>query len=98
MPSLQQQASEALKTIQSAQGSRDGHPARHLHMERDLVILWGTYRGWTDRYTASQLGVSKETVYNVRHRFSTTPKDLFRLPVLHQGIVGQGRTIWRCEV
>ena len=78
MPSLELHAEKAQRIIKN--GFRQ-HP-----MERDIIVLWGMYRGW-----------GTTTVKKVRDRFCNNPSEIFRNPVL-SGILRAGKVVWKCEV
>ncbi len=68
-----------------------------MAMDRDLVVLWAIYRGWSDAVAARESGLSPSTFDRARRRFEREPWLLFRVPILHRDIRG-GKPLWRCEV
>ena len=66
-----------------------------LLAERDIVVLWGMYRGWSDRSIADAIRTSDRTVRNIRNRYYSNPRMIFHHPVLHQ-IVRYRAPLWIC--
>jgi len=98
MPSLEQQFKEASKLIGAHIRSRKGRASRHYPypMERDIVVLWGMYRAWNDPIIGEVVGNHINTIKALRRKFMDDPSEIFRCPVLHQGIRGN-KPLWRCE-
>ena len=91
MPSLTRQASAALKLM-----AQDGAKAQFLPMQRDTLILWGMYNGWSTAVIVRRTGLGIRTVLASIERFRSQPWLIFRVPVLLK--VGSGRRpFWRCE-
>ena len=104
MPSLKEQVDEALNNLRAHRGERGIRnkyvkrtPLRIMAMDRDLIVLWGMFRGWSDAVAARESGLSPSTFDRARRRFEREPWLLFRVPILHRGIRG-GKPLWRCEV
>ena len=102
MPSLEKQAKQSLEAIRELASTSEGRKrlqsnAYPLFMERDLVILWGLYRGWSMRHMADILQCSLPTIYNRRRIYWQEPHLLFNLPVMHRGLRGK-KPLFRCEV
>ena len=89
MPSLEQQAQRAQQIIK--EGGLRQHPA-----ERDIIVLWGMYRGWGVTAMSKRIGGSATTVRKVRTGFHKDPSEIFRLPVM-SGILHRNKTTWKCE-
>ena len=97
MATLETQANTAIKAIADRYKRRSRASSRYPRpMERDLVILYGTWRGWSNLVIADALKCSAKSVSRWRLRLSTEPKQIFRYPVLHQGLRGN-KKLWRCE-
>ena len=97
MPTLENQARAAMKAVKSHYNRGSRASSRYpLPMERDLVILYGTWRGWTIRMIADALKCSTKTVSRRRLRLLVKPKMIFMCPVLHQGLRGK-KKVWRCQ-
>ncbi len=104
MSSLKEQVNEALDTLRANRGERGisnqyvkRTPVRMMAMDRDLVVLWAMYRGWSDAVAARESGLSPSTFDRARRRFENEPWLLFRVPILLRDIRG-GKPLWRCEV
>ena len=54
-----------------------------LQAERDTVILWGLYRGWSGTTIGHRLGMSTWYALKFIRQFYDYPALIFRLPVLH---------------
>lgn len=89
---LEKQVDKALKVL----GERKKGAGRHFAMERNLVVLWAMYRGWTTPVTAEKLGVHASTVARYRREFIFEPRRIFQCPVLHKGLKGD-KPLWSCE-
>ena len=89
MPSLELHADKAQRTIKN--GFRQ-HP-----LERDIIVLWGMYRGWGDSAISKYVGCSTSTIGRVRDRFQKDPSEIFRCPVM-SGILRNRKIMWKCEV
>ena len=99
-PFVECQASEAIRVIKQSVRPR-GRNKRHsslypVRMERDIVVLWGMYRGWSNPVIADAVKSSVSTVERLRRRFAQDPSLVFNCPVLQQGIRGT-KPLWRCE-
>ena len=66
-------------------------------MERDLVVVWSMYRGWTVEVTARALGVHPSTARRYRRAFWSFPPRLCFLPLLRRSVRAD-RTLWTCEL
>lgn len=98
MPTLEKQAKEAIIAIENRLKRASRTPSRYpMQMERDIVILWGMYRGWSNPVIADALRCSTKTVERFRHRLLRNPGLIFLCPVLHKEHKG-GKPLWRCEV
>ena len=98
MRSLERQAKEAMRAIADRfdRGSRTSSTSSMM-MERDLIILYGMYHGWSNRVIAETLRCHPRTVSRHSRQLILEPKLIFRCPVLHQGLRGI-KKLWRCEV
>jgi len=67
-----------------------------LQMERDIVVLWGMYRGWSIPVIADATKVSRPTIERVRRRFVDNPAEVFRCPVLRKVLRGD-KPLWTCH-
>ena len=104
MPSLKEQANEALNNLRAHRGEgwiSSKHvkrtPVRISAMDRDLIVIWAMYRESSDVMAARESGLSPSTFNRAKKRFERDPWLMFRAPILHRGIQG-GKTLWRCEV
>ncbi len=61
-------------------------------MERDIVVVWGLYRGWTVAFTAKTARAHPATIRRRRAFYAANPAALFELPILHRGL-----RVYRCE-
>ena len=61
-------------------------------MERDIIVVWGLYRGWADTFTAKTARVHPMTIRRRKAFYAANPAALFELPILHRGL-----RIYRCE-
>ncbi len=68
MPSLKEQANEALNNLRAHRGERGIRskyvkrtPLRIMAMDRDLIVLWAMFRGWSDAVAAS--GIRTESLH-----------------------------------
>ena len=80
---MENQAKDALENIREFR--RKGYKRNPL-MEVDLVILWGTYRGWTVSHIAGVLEVGRSTVSRHRKVYDDHPHGLFYLPLIHHDL------------
>ena len=100
MPSMEEQVRAALTTIKEYHDRRGGSERRRssypLGMERDIVVLWGMYRGWSNRVIADATRASGRTIRRLVRRFANRPSLIFECPILHQGLRGK-RRLYRCE-
>jgi len=64
-------------------------------VERDIVVLWSLYRGWSASVTADLIGGRYHMVARRRKHYRDHPDDLFKLPLMRQA-VRYGRTIYEC--
>jgi len=96
---IQQQVDEALKVVEGAAKIRNtrNHSTWYPYpMERDIVILWGMYRGWRNAPIARKLGLSPHTVRRRRLELGRNPALIFNLPVLYKGYKWN-KSFYRCE-
>jgi len=95
---LQQQVDAALKVVASEAKSRNNKKSSWYPypMERDLIIVWGMYRGWRNTAIARKLGLNPTTVRRLRYEFGQNPSSIFALPVLYKGYKWH-KTFYRCE-
>ena len=97
MSTLESQAKAAMKAVASLYKRGLRASSRYpLPMERDLIILHGMWRGWTNPMMANALKCSTKTVSRRRIQLLVEPKLIFMCPVLHQGLRGK-KKVWRCE-
>ena len=67
-----------------------------LQMERDIIVLWGMYRGCSMPVIADAAMVSRPSIDRVRRRFIDEPSSIFRCPVLRKILRGD-RPLWTCQ-
>ena len=102
MTELQTQVNEAIRVVESeattrSQRNGSGRATWYPYpMERDIIILWGMYRGWRNPVIANKLGLSSVTVLKRRGEFGRNPSLIFNLPVLHRGYKWH-KPYHRCE-
>ena len=53
-------------------------------MERDLVVLWGMYRGWSNTFIAKKLTSNRKSVGKRIQFFSDYPVAIFGFPVMRE--------------
>ena len=75
--SLEQEIKRAIETLRKMPKRRCDRS-----MERDLVILWGAYRGWSYRFIAGQVRQSARTVTRRLRFFYQNPSAIFTCAVL----------------
>jgi len=81
---LREQYKEAMLEIENQPRGKDGKFSRHiLPAERDAVILWGMYRGWSAVVISHKIKQSSHTVRKIIQELNREPALIFRLPVLH---------------
>ncbi len=101
MPSLEQQAETARKLVQEHKASTrapgEKNRRRILPMQRDTLVIWCMYNGWGRDVSAEWTGLGANTIRRAMQRFRREPWLIFRVPVLHRGMLGR-RPVWRCEV
>ena len=92
---MQRQFRDAVNIIKSdpKQKFQAGHPYK---TERDIIILYGLWRGWSPASIGRYCKLSSKSVKKHMNRLQSNPGDLFKLPVLFTGMVG-GKRIFRCE-
>lgn len=100
LPSIEQQAKSAIEAIKDYHRGR-GRKVRHnnvypLQMERDIVVLWGMYRGWSMPVMADAVMVSIPAIERVRRKFINEPYAIFRCPVLHK-VLRADKPLWTCQ-
>jgi len=99
MTQLQEQVKAALEVVSNETKKRNR--AKHVTwypfpMERDIIIIWGMYRGWRNTAIANKLGLSARTVRRLRYEFGRNPVLIFNLPVLYKGYKWN-KPFYRCE-
>ena len=78
------QYKDAMIEIENQVRGKDGKFTRHiLPAERDTIILWGIYRGWSAVVIGHRIKRSSHTVRKIIQQFNAIPALMFRLPVLH---------------
>ena len=85
---MEAQVAEAVKVLAQAKNSRESANM----MERDVVVLWGMYRGWANTFSARMIHSTRGWVRKRKEFFSQDPRTIFEMPVLHQS-----QRIFRCE-
>ena len=75
--SLERQVKHAVETLRKMPKRRCDRS-----MERDLVIFWGVYRGWSYRFIADQMRQSVRTVTRRLRFFYKNPSAIFTCTVL----------------
>ena len=97
---MERQVKTAIQTIQSydsGRGKRIRHGASYpLLMERDIVVLWGMYRGWSSPAIAETAKASVSTVKRQKLMLAGEPWPIFRCLALHQGLRGR-KPVYRGE-
>ena len=63
--------------------------------ERDTIIVWGMYNGWSDAQIAKSLGLRASTIRKVKASYESASDGLLRLPLILQRLKGLS-TIWVC--
>ena len=97
MPTLEKQAREAMRVIAERHDRRPRtSSASSMQMERDLIVLYGLYRGWNNSVTAEALRCHPRTVSRRCNQLMLDPRLIFICPVLHRGLRGN-KPVWRCE-
>lgn len=99
MVQLQEQVNAALQVVASEAKKRnaDKHSSWYPYpMERDIIIVWGMYRGWRNAAIAKKVGLSAQTVRRLRYEFGRNPALIFNLPVLYKGYKWN-KPFYRCE-
>ena len=81
----------ALQALNAMKGP-DGRLRVRNRVERDIVVLWCSYRGRSARTTAEMLGVSTASVARRRASFVRNPSAIFNYPVMRQG-----PSVYPCE-
>ncbi len=80
-----EQYKDAMSEIENQPRGKDGKFSRHiLPAERDTIILWGMYRGWSAVVIGHKIKRSSHTVRKIIQQHNAEPALMFRLPVLHQ--------------
>ena len=70
---------------------------KHTYVaERDIIILYGLWRGWSPALIGRYCKPSSKSVRKHTIRVQSNPGVLFKLPILFTGMVG-GKRIYRCE-
>ena len=82
MPSLDQQAQRAKKTIKNGLRGYSNYTHWPFHPERDIIVLWRMHRGWSSPVTSKHIGCSISTIGWVSRRFYKDPSEVFLNPVL----------------
>ena len=90
--SLDKLVKEAMETVRSFPKGTAGS----LGMDRDLILIWGLYRGWSDAAIAKVLRVHPTTVKRHMEKLTEHPSLIFRCPVMRKGIRYK-KTVWICE-
>ena len=85
---MQIQAEKALKTLRSMGTKRTA-----MTIERDIVVLWGIFRRWSNAGIAKMAGAGVKTIRRRKMFFTATPEAIFSLEVLYKG----QRGFYRCE-
>ena len=67
-----------------------------LMAERDIIILWGTYRGWSRAVMARMLKQGAQAVRRRQLHLMLNPSELFNGPVMTRKTVGS-KHIYVCE-
>ena len=96
MPSLEQQAQRARRTIKNGLREHADYGAWPFPMERDIIVLWGLHHGWGPQAISRHIGCSATTVRSVRSGFHKDPSKIFLYPVM-SGILRGGKVVWQCE-
>ncbi len=81
---LREQYKEAMLEIEHQVRGEDGKFNRRiLPAERDTIILWGIYRGWSAVVIGHKIKQASRTVRKIVQQLNAEPALMFRLPVLH---------------
>ena len=104
MGEMHRQFLEARRNIEEArqlrrdQGLAENQVARHMLLDRDIVVLWGMYRVWSPVIIAHVLGLKKgRQVRLMIDRFVDEPSLIFEYPVLRRlGQAKSGKRNWMC--
>ncbi len=82
---MRKQYKEAMLEIENQPRRKGGKFIRRiLPAERDTIILWGIYQGWSAVVIGHKIKQSSHTVRKIIRQLNAEPALMFRLPVLHQ--------------
>ena len=80
---LREQYKQAMLEIENQPRGKGSKFSRHvLPAERDTIILWGIYRGWSAVVIGHKIKRSSYTALKIIQQFHAQPALIFRLPVL----------------
>ena len=81
---MRKQYKEAMLEIENQPRRKGGKFIRHiLPAERNAVILWGIYQGWSAVVIGHKIKQSSHTVQKIIQQLNAEPALIFRLPVLY---------------
>ena len=81
---LRKQYKEAMLEIEhQVRGEGGKFIRRILPAERDTIILWGIYQGWSAVVIGHKIKQSSHTVRKIIRQLNAEPALIFRLPVLY---------------
>ncbi len=99
MSTVEQQALNAMRLLDEERDLiKESSPQYPYPAERDIVIIWGIYRGWTARAIGSKTGLHKKTIKYRRNLLLSEPSRLFNLHrLMDKRIVRRSREpIYKC--
>ena len=73
---------------------RNAKDRTRLSVEDQLLIVWGTYKGWNRKRIAEKIPASRTTVWRHQRLWEEEPTLLLDLPILAQ--LSESR--FRCEI
>ena len=84
---MRKQYKEAMLEIEHQPRRKGGKFIRRiLPAERDTIILWGIYQGWSAVVIGHKIKQSSHTVRKIIQQLNAEPALIFRLPVLYLGL------------
>ena len=102
MPLLEQQTQQALTRIKIHVPSPSGKkPGRYpLPYDRELVVIYGMWRGWTDKTICRACNMSpnsRNSIYRIRRQLYDWPRLIFRHNLYQRG-PNLRRSAYKCEL
>jgi len=76
---------------------KGGFPGKHpRRAERDIIVIWGIYRGWSFTEIGRIARTSRREASNLRETFAKRPRLIFRLRILPYSPRSRGESYHRC--